>query len=243
MIRRFGLSALLTAVAGLVLAAPSSSFGATTLGQTFVPMVGNTCNGGPDWEVIQTGRASGPSYAAPTAGVLTSWSYEAGVQQTTLTMRAFHPTGTPHEYKVIADAGLLQVVPPSSGLHTFGTRVPVEAGDLVGIHSTTGICGSFGAPGDTYDYRFGTATPVGTSNPYTMGSGFIEDIAARLEPDADHDLYGDETQDQCPTNAATQGPCPVTPVTTAKKKKCKKKKHKRSAESAKKKKCKKKKRR
>ena len=69
-------------------------------------------------------------------------------------------------------------------------------------------------------------------------------FAVFVEPDADHDGFGDETQDQCPTNASTQGTCPaapVTPVTTVKKKKCKKKKKKHSAESAKKKKCKKKK--
>ena len=67
---------------------------------------------------------------------------------------------------------------------------------------------------------------------------------ARLEADADRDGFGDETQDQCPTDASTQGACPVTPVTPApsvKKKKCKKHKKKHSAESAKKKKCKKKK--
>ena len=37
-------------------------------------------------------------------------------------------------------------------------------------------------------------------------------LNADIEADADKDGYGDETQDQCPTNAATQGPCPpVTP--------------------------------
>jgi len=33
-----------------------------------------------------------------------------------------------------------------------------------------------------------------------------------LEPDADHDGFGDETQDQCPTHASTQGPCPPPPA-------------------------------
>ena len=66
------------------------------------------------------------------------------------------------------------------------------------------------------------------------------DLSATLEPDADHDDFGDESQDQCPTNASTQGACPVTPATPTKKK-CKKHKKHRSAKSAKKKKCKKKK--
>jgi hypothetical protein len=58
---------------------------------------------------------------------------------------------------------------------------------------------------------------------------------------ADHDGFGDETQDQCPTNAGTQGACPVSPVTSGtNRKKCMKNRKKHWAESAKKK-CKKKK--
>jgi hypothetical protein len=36
-------------------------------------------------------------------------------------------------------------------------------------------------------------------------------VQATIEPDADGDGYGDETQDQCPTQASTQGPCDNTP--------------------------------
>jgi hypothetical protein len=33
-------------------------------------------------------------------------------------------------------------------------------------------------------------------------------VQASVEPDADGDEYGDETQDQCPTDGSTQGQCP-----------------------------------
>jgi hypothetical protein len=59
-----------------------------------------------------------------------------------------------------------------------------------------------------------------------------------IEPDADGDHFGDETQDKCPSNPAAQGTCPP-----AKPKKCKKKKKAKkraAAAKAKKKKCKKK---
>jgi hypothetical protein len=76
--------------------------------------------------------------------------------------------------------------------------------------------------------------PPGTRVTYEPGSNHQIDVSAVLEADADHDGFGDETQDQCPTNGTTQGPCPVAP-----KKKCKhKKKHKSGAVIAKK--CKKK---
>ena len=74
---------------------------------------------------------------------------------------------------------------------------------------------------------------VGATSSAFHQENFQQDISAVLEPDADHDGFGDETQDQCPTNGTTQGPCP-------KKKKCKhKEKHKSGAVIAKK--CKKKK--
>jgi hypothetical protein len=208
MIRRVGLAMVLTAVAGFALPGPSGALGATTLGQTFVPTDSTTCNGGPDWEVVQTGRASGTSYAAPSAGVLTSWSFEAGSFQTVLTLRVFHPTGTAHEYQVIADGGPLQTIAASSGLHTFPIQIPVAAGDLIGIRSTSGGCASpTGNGADIYDLNFGTATPVGMSDTYSPNSGFIWDIAAQLEPDCDGDALGDETQDAdvsaCHSNAFT----------------------------------------
>jgi hypothetical protein len=37
-------------------------------------------------------------------------------------------------------------------------------------------------------------------------------LNADIEPDADADGFGDETQDLCPTDASTQGACPVAPV-------------------------------
>src|SRR2546421_3017735 len=120
---------------GSLLALPAIAGASTTVGQTFVPTSGTTCNGSPDWEVLQTARASGPSYAAPSKGVLTSWSFEAGTIATTLTMRAFHPTGTAHQYTIVGDAGALQTIASSSGVHTFPARIPGEAGDLVGIRS------------------------------------------------------------------------------------------------------------
>jgi hypothetical protein len=236
MIRRVGLVSVLASIASFALAAPSSASAATTVGQTFVPTIGNTCNGGPEWEVVQTGRADGTSYAAPSAGVLTSWSFEASGVQTVLTLRAFHPTGTPHQYKVIADGGALQTIAASSGLHTFPTQIPVVTGDLIGIHSTSGTCASStGSIADTYDYRFATATPVGGINTYTNNDGFIWDIAARLEPDCNHNGLGDETQDP---NVSGPG-CPATGQRAAALASCKKRAHKHHWSHKRRKKCKK----
>jgi hypothetical protein len=81
--------------------------------------------------------------------------------------------------------------------------------DMVGLRSTgPGPCGDqTGNPADTFDYRQETALSVGSSGFFQHAAdGFIWDISAQLEPDADRDLFGGETQDQCPTNAAFQAP-------------------------------------
>jgi hypothetical protein len=239
-----------------LMAAPFDASAATHVGATFTPGTGNSCNGSPDFEWLQTGRASGPSYATPSAGVLTVWSFQADdAVQTVMTLRVFRPTATAHQHQVIADGSELQTIPASSGLHNFPTRVPVNAGDIIGIRSTSGECGvSTLNPGDTFDFNTGTATAIGALGNFTPNlpsNGWIVDISATLEPDVDKDGFGDESQDQCLGQAGTNNGCPVPsppavsppaapPSQPVTKKKCKKHKH-HSAFPAKKKRCKKKK--
>lgn len=126
--------------------------------------------------------------------------------------------------------------PAPNTLNTYSTRLPAQTGDLIGLYqsSKNAACGVY-TPG--YFARYVADTDVPPSpNPIDFQpiSGFKLAIRAFLEPDADHDGFGDETQDACPSNPAAQGACPVV-----KKKKCKRKKKHRSAELAKKKRCKK----
>lgn len=210
---------LATCTAGaVVVALPALAAGALTVGQTFTPTTGTSCVGGPDWEVMQTGRADSTSYRTTSAGVLTSWSFMSGADNTTLTMRVFRPAAVAGSYTVVADAGPLQTLPASSGLHTFPTRIPVHSGDIIGIHSTVGTCATGTSDAaDTFAFRFGTITPVGATAAYTTSSGFIWDIAASLEPDADGDGFGDATQDACPQAATTQSACPAPDTIVTKK--------------------------
>jgi RTX calcium-binding nonapeptide repeat (4 copies) len=87
----------------------------------------------------------------------------------------------------------------------------VQVGDVLGMLAPQ-PCLSGGLPaGDEVRY-FPSATepPKGSTQTTTeLLSGFRILIAANVEPDSDHDGFGDETQDQCPTNATTQGPCPA----------------------------------
>ncbi len=47
--------------------------------------------------------------------------------------------------------------------------------------------------------------------PFSSFPNSAYNLSAKLEPDADGDGFGDETQDQCPTDAATQDQCASPP--------------------------------
>ncbi len=179
-----------------------SSFAATQIGQACTPFAG------PPGALVQLATTSPPSYAVPPGGgVITSWRAEGPpVPGWTARLKLFRSTG----FSVVGESA---TSPLAVGvLNEFPTRIPVEAGDLLGAFGTPGtlVC----VPGalDIIGV-FGPADPaVGSTPPLTTVVGALVDVAATVEPDADKDGFGDETQDQCPTNASTQGACPAPPT-------------------------------
>ena len=110
--------------------------------------------------------------------------------------------------------------------------IPIGAGDRLGVVRIggTGQGAMFYATG-TGATREQIAA-VHNSGPFFYDTTVPNEQLVKyvIEPDADRDGFGDETQDQCPANAAIHGvACPAQ----AKKKKCKKKR--RSADTARKK--------
>jgi hypothetical protein len=219
-------------VVGLFGVLAPSAFAAVTIGQTFAP----TVSWGGSGTIIET-TSLGNSYVVPSDGVITSWSFMAPTDVAPLKLKMLRSAGG-NDFTTVGESQLK--TPTASTLNTWPTRIPVRAGDFLGeyyasdthpLGDTPGylsqeISSSVGDP--VVDPPPGTTKTYGQSSP----GGYQVDGSAVLEADADHDGFGDETQDQCPTNAATQGPCPAP-------KKCKhKKKHHSSAVIAKK--CKKK---
>ena len=103
-----------------------------------------------------------------------------------------------------------------SNAETFPTRLPIKAGERVGImiDDVTQIAGGPNPVADTdfFESFPSTAGPTLADNPDQPAEAAYN---ADIEPDADGDGYGDETQDACPTSAATQSPCPISPPTAA----------------------------
>lgn len=182
--------------------------GATTIGQTFTPDTG--C--GATVTLLQGVDPSGISYHAPSTGVITSWSYQADAATGKhLKFKVAQPLGG-NNYNVVGKSALEMITP--GALNTFLTRIPIEAGDAIGYYNPDGAaCMSLVGAGPVIHLSNGDKQP---GDPWTFPasqSQYKLDVSAQLEPDADGDGFGDETQDGCPTDATTQEVCTSPPDT------------------------------
>lgn len=202
--RRLGTAVAGMALALALLAAPGAS-AATE--------VGNTCTvdiGRENATELQLSKAAGSTtpIAVPAAGVVTSWKVtipktDAVVVQK---MRVFRPTGGANEFTTVAETPY-EVLPP--GTNVVPTRISVQAGDRIGAY---GPFGTVTCLTPNLDDVMGTYTGdalVGSTHTFAASTGEQVAVSAAVEPDADGDGYGDETQDQCPEKTALQTPCPT----------------------------------
>jgi Ca2+-binding RTX toxin-like protein len=198
------------------LAAPSAAGAAVSLGQTGDP--NRTCGG--QVYLIQSATEEDPSYAVPSGpyGVLTSWSFRGDtLGQLTGRLFVWRPTAVPDQFIYVDSTGTETFVGGAVG--TFATRLPVQVGDVLGMSAPANcLLGGAGQPAGDQVRFFESATepPKGSTQTTTGLLSARILIAANVEPDSDRDGFGDETQDQCPTDATTQGPCPQPPPPTCK---------------------------
>ena len=160
---------------------------------------------------VQAFSAPGTSFAAPARGVITQWRLRTGVDAYEVKLKTFRPVSG-STYSVVGSTDVLTV---SAGtVNVFPSRIAVQPGDLLGLTMVTaGTCAAI-APGGTARYVAGDV-PVGGSATFSDSPGAALPVAARVEPDADGDGYGDESQDACPSQPTTQGQCvpPSTKIT------------------------------
>jgi hypothetical protein len=195
------------------LAAPSAAGAAVSLGQTGAP--NQSC--GSQAYLIQSATEGDPRYAVPSGpyGVITSWSFQ-GYSPEPGTGRLFvwRPTAAPNQFIYVDSTG--QETFAAGVVRTFATRLAVQVGDVLGMLAPQAcLLGGPGQPaGDEVRYFLSATEPLKGSTQTTTAllSGRRILIAANLEPDSDRDGFGDETQDMCPTNATTQGPCRAPPT-------------------------------
>jgi hypothetical protein len=216
-----GSAALVLSVSVLVLAADASASArqtaertqaraadkagsAVTLGSTSsVPL---SCPAGST--TVQYDDSDGPSYTVPAEGVITSFSYyanNAGQVRAVL----MGPSATPDHRTLVGSSSLESVTLGS--LQTFPVRIAAPAGATLGVFNSLNDMGCKGVAPSGDVVVTGLFDP-GTQTDFSGASdiNYVANISAVWEPDADHDGYGDVSQDGCPQQASTQAPCPGT---------------------------------
>ncbi len=205
------------AVAALMLVSASGASAATEFGSH---CTGNRAESNATYAVVQLSEG-GVSTAAPISGVITSWKVNLTSVPFTIgqQLKVFRPTASSSQFQVVGESAMENV---GSGANTFATRIPIQAGDHIGLFGT----GAFGAlfcqetpeseaPGDSAGLSLGNPTVGSTATVSPFEAPAQVPVAAVVEPDADGDGYGDETQDKCPQSAATQAPCPTVVLKTS----------------------------
>jgi hypothetical protein len=208
--KRLAALSALSAVGLVLTVGASGAAAATEIGD---PCAANGFAEGVAASVFTFASSSPLPPAAPTSGVITKWTSSIGVlpegkTSEPETFKVFRPNrATTTALVVGSDAQTL-----ITGLNTFPVRIPVQAGDLIGLspNGEDGIVfceehavkSSLGA--------FEVAAPTGAIIGFTeLMEPLRMPVTATVEPDADGDGYGDETQDQCPTDASTHEACPA----------------------------------
>lgn len=156
------------------------------------------------------------SLTAPISGVITKVKVQIGIPL---------PLAIPEQVKLLKAAGgnnytvtNQTTVPAGSGLTAVDARMPVQTGERLAVHGLP-----FSYEGTAYTgYEFyckavpGSVlgavpgdVPAGTTAEFVPATTGSVPLTAVIEPDADNDGYGDETQDKCPQSATTQAPCPA----------------------------------
>ncbi|HET9197433.1 MAG TPA: hypothetical protein VFN92_04170 [Solirubrobacterales bacterium] len=213
------MAAVLTVTATMLLAAGAGAASAAT-------EFGDTCSGddtapGTYSLVTLSTPGSGLPLTAPTSGVITKVKVQNQIP---------FPFAVPTDVKVLRSAGgnsftaISQVaVQVGNGQTTVDSRMPVQAGDRLGLHGTpfsyegTPIEGISIYCDEVEGVLGATLGDVGvgsTANFEAVTAGRVP-LAAVIEPDADNDGFGDETQDACPQSPVVQVACPPVTLSTS----------------------------
>ncbi len=186
---------------------------------------GNPCVGeeaAAEYTLATVSSAQSLPNAAPSAGVITKLKVNNSVPfpfSVPTTVKTLRPAGG-EDYTVIGQAALMV----ATGETVADARLPVQAGDLLAMHGEPftyegapqpglSLYCETTAPGSVLGASLSSPGPGSTITIKPVADGAVP-LVAVLEPDADGDGYGDETQDGCPQSAMYQTACPVVVLDT-----------------------------
>ena len=189
--RRLVFAALLACL----LALPASASGAVNLGQTYQDTASQDC--GANTTVVQVADTD-PGYEVETPGVITELRTEDQAADGGR-LHVFRPRGN-DQVTILASLPF----EPKDGIIRIPAQVRVQPGDVLGLSAKADSTVRCGIPGtgasDILGFYNGATDDTGD---FTLGGAQAgrANVAATLEPDADGDGFGDETQDRCADDA------------------------------------------
>ena len=191
----------------MTVGATDADFAATTTG---AGCMGDPCS------IFQAWHPLGRIGTAPSDGVVVRWRIRVhsllAAANATTHLRLVGPTTNPLAW---GSAGPQLDVPDAPQLPqtiSQDLRLPIVKGQGIAPQFQTVSGGNVFVAGRD-DAGGATSTlsppppPGGSGNGSNPSAGRLLAVAADVESDADADGFGDETQDGCPTDAATQGAC------------------------------------
>jgi hypothetical protein len=213
--KRFAVGVSMLAISASLLAAPGASAAVE---------FGDNCGGTstvPEYTLVDLVSAGSLPVAAPSSGVITKLKTSVAIPipfQVPTSIKVLRPAGS-NNYTVVGQTTMNVGV----GSSAANTRLPVQAGDRLGMRGLPfsfegssipsiafycpgGLPASLGASAGSSDPQPGATLTFSSVGPAGVP------VVAVLEPDADGDGYGDETQDLCPQSAAAQVACPVVSI-------------------------------
>lgn len=142
-------------------------------------------------------------------GVIVHWNVrvESGLSPLAQQLGVFRAVNGGAEYTKVAESPL-ETFGGNPEAEAFATRIPVQAGDYVGLHGPveTFVCGGqAGASSPLFE----GGIAIGETKAFKTESEFRSPVSAVVEFDADGDGYGDSSQDGCPESALFQTACPL----------------------------------
>lgn len=149
----------------------------------------------------------------PSAGVVTQWRTRVATTGGTVSLVALAPvSGGGYSARWSLSGGVATASPPNGiQTHPDGSRqYPVAAGDVLALRLTGSSDPQIGVSAPTAATRW-LEFAVGDSAGRILDDSTYElAFNADVEPDADGDGYGDETEDKCPTDGSRHsGHCNV----------------------------------
>ncbi len=203
------LTGILIAAAWLVAATPSVA--ATPVGSPNLALAAEApleC-GAPECPVIVILERVGGKQVTTPAGVIVKWRFKG---EGALTLVTYRPSERASETLKAARVGASS---PATGAGAgtvveATTRIPVAQGDMIGVSVPQGAKLFGRATGDETAGWLALESPENTITTQGPLPGEVL-YQADVEPDADGDGYGDETQDACPADKTKQSSCGPPP--------------------------------